>query len=105
MNFLNSLRFFFHFCIVMNLSMVTLNVLCLILFLQKLGDQVSCRNAEPNNNLNLKLQKIYGMGFQAVFTPQPLRAVRVLFSPMVSGWADRHRGKSLSGLYLKNRKV
>ena len=22
-----------------------------------------------------------------VFTPQPLRAVRVLFSPMVSGWA------------------
>ena len=23
----------------------------------------------------------------AFFTPQPLRAVRVLFSPMVSGWA------------------
>ena len=24
----------------------------------------------------------------SIFTPQPLRAVRVLFSPMVSGWAD-----------------
>ena len=40
------------------------------------------------------------------FTPQPLRAVGVLFSPMVSGWADGHAaGKSLSGLYLRNRKV
>ena len=41
-----------------------------------------------------------------VFTPQPLRAVGVLFSPMVSGWAGgRVAGKSLSGLYLRNRKV
>ena len=48
------------------------------------------------------------------FTPQPLRAVGVLFSPMVSGWAGgrpvgraggRAVGKSLSGLYLRNRKV
>ena len=44
-------------------------------------------------------------GFQVtVFTPQPLRAVGVLFSPMVSEWAGV-RGKSLSGLYLRNRKV
>ena len=40
------------------------------------------------------------------FTPQPLRAVGVLFSPMVSGWVGRWAaGKSLSGLYLRNRKV
>ena len=38
-------------------------------------------------------------------TPQPSRAVGVLFSPMVSGWAGGRRGKSLSGLYLRNRKV
>ena len=42
-----------------------------------------------------------------VFTPQPLRAVGVLFSPMVSGRAVRRAGsgKCLSGLYLRNRKV
>ena len=28
----------------------------------------------------------------AVFTPQPLRAVGVLFSPMVSGWAVGRAG-------------
>ena len=48
------------------------------------------------------------------FTPQPLRAVGVLFSPMVSEWAGGRAGrrvggwvagKSLSGLYLRNRKV
>ena len=38
-----------------------------------------------------------------IFTPQPLRAVGVLFSPMVSSWAGG--GKSLSGLYLRNCKV
>ena len=36
------------------------------------------------------------------FYPQPLSAVGVLFSPMVSGQAA---GKSLVGLYLRNRKV
>ena len=41
-----------------------------------------------------------------LFTPQPLRAVGVLFSPMVSGWVGgRAAGNSLSGLYLRNRKV
>ena len=45
-----------------------------------------------------------------VFTPQPLMAVGVLFSPMVSGWSGgraggRAAGNSLSGLYLRNRKV
>ena len=48
------------------------------------------------------------------FTPQPLRAVGVFFSPMVSGWAGgrtsgqaggRAAGNSLSGRYLRNRKV
>ena len=52
--------------------------------------------------------------FVLFFTPQPLRAVGVLFSPMVSGWAGvraggqaggRAAGNSLSGLYLRNRKV
>ena len=45
-----------------------------------------------------------------IFTPQPLMAVGVLFSPMVSGWAGgraggRAAGNSLSRLYLRNRKV
>ena len=49
-----------------------------------------------------------------LFTPQPLGLSGVLFSPMVSGWAggrpvgragERVAGKSLSGLYLRNRKV
>ena len=32
-----------------------------------------------------------------IFTPLPLRAVRVLFSPMVSGWAVRRREIVCSG--------
>ena len=36
------------------------------------------------------------------FLPTALKCCRVLFSPMVSGWAA---GKSLSGLYLRNHKV
>ena len=40
-----------------------------------------------------------------IFTSQPLRAVGVLFSPMVSQMGGRASGKSLSGLYLRNRKV
>ena len=49
----------------------------------------------------------YSLGFDnRFFTPQPLRAVGVLFSPMVSGWAGgRSAGNSLSGLYLRNHKV
>ena len=44
--------------------------------------------------------------YWAIFTPQPLRAVGVLVSPMVSGWAvGLAMGKSLSGLYRKKRKV
>ena len=40
-------------------------------------------------------------------TLQPLRAVNVLFSPMVSGWTVKPAGgvKSLSDLYLRNCKV
>ena len=34
----------------------------------------------------MKLHTIF-LTFITVFTPQPLRAVGVLFSPMVSGWA------------------
>ena len=53
-------------------------------------------------NFGRKLRKWF-------FTPQPLRAVGVLFSPMVSGWVGgrggwRVAGKSLSGLYLRNHK-
>ena len=40
-----------------------------------------------------------------IFLP-PLRAVGVLFSPMVYGWAGgQAAGKSLSGLYVRSRKV
>ena len=51
--------------------------------------------------------RLWGTGISdAIFTPQPLRAVGVLFSPMVSGWVGGPSvGKSLSGLYLRNRKV
>ena len=40
------------------------------------------------------------------FYPTALKAVGVLFSPMVSRWAGgRAAVKSLSGLYLRNRNV
>ena len=39
------------------------------------------------------------------FTPQCLKAVRVLFSPMMSRWMGGLVGKSLSRLYLRNCKV
>ena len=48
------------------------------------------------------------------FYPTALKGCGVLFSPMVSGWAGgrpggraggRAAGNSLSGLYLRNRKV
>ena len=40
------------------------------------------------------------------FIPQALRAVGVLFSPMVSGWAGVWvAGNKLSGLYLRNHKA
>ena len=35
--------------------------------------------------------------FKIIFTPQPLRAVGVLFSPMVSGWAVGRREKVCLG--------
>ena len=46
--------------------------------------------------LSLRLhatQKAEGNGsyFSVIYTPQPLRAVEVLFSPMVSGWAGGRR--------------
>ena len=67
---------------------------------------------EVTNNLNKTVYlwgKTYSFVFllsDIIFTPQPLRAVGVLFSPMVSGWAGgQAAGKSLSGLYLRNHKV
>ena len=58
----------------------------------------------------LNFEVILSNMLSLLFTPQPLRAVGVLFSPMVSGWAGgwaggRAAGNSLSGLYLRNRKV
>ena len=45
-------------------------------------------------------------GIFNAFYPTALRAVSVLFSPMVSGWVDGWAaGKSLSSLYLRNHKV
>ena len=62
-----------------------------------------------NTFTNIKVRQIFSFVIHLVFTPQPLRAVGVLFSPMVSGWAGGRVGgrreKSLSGLYLRNRKV
>ena len=65
-----------------------------------------------------KILKFSGYTQSWVFTPQPLMAVGVLFSPMVSGWSGgrasgraggraggQAAGNSLSGLYLRNRKV
>ena len=40
---------------------------------------------------------IKGIFFLLIFTPQPLRAVGVLFSPMVSRWAGGRREKVSSG--------
>ena len=66
-----------------------------------------------NATLDVDLQILQDFNFFFVctlinmfFTPHPLRAVRVLFSLMVSGWAGgQAAGKSLSGLYLRNHKV
>ena len=58
-----------------------------------------------SDNTSYQREMKYGQKSQ-VFTSQPLRAVRVLFSPMVSGWMGGWAaGKSLSGLYLRNCKV
>ena len=54
--------------------------------------------------LILRITLILRIFLRMVFTPQPLRAVGVLFSLMVSRWAGGG-GKSLSGLYLRNCKV
>ena len=37
--------------------------------------------------------RIHNIWITVIFTPQPLRAVRVLFSPMVSGWERGHPGR------------
>ena len=65
--------------------------------------------ANLRGNFNTEI-KLTGYFIHLIFTPQPLRAVGVLFSPMVSGWAGgraggRAAGNSLSGLYLRNREV
>ena len=59
---------------------------------------------------NIEVCDIWSLYTINFFTPQPLMAVGVLFSPMVSGWAGgraggRAAGNSLSGLYLRNCKV
>ena len=52
------------------------------------------------------ISALHGFLFKKPFYPQPISAVGVFFSPMVSGWAGGWAaGKSLSGLYLRNRKV
>ena len=40
-----------------------------------------------------------------IFTPQPLRAVKVLFSPMVSGWAGGWHEKFVRALSRKPQGV
>ena len=57
--------------------------------------------------MHIIIFKLFGQfDISRVSTPQALRAGGVLLSPMVSGWAGgRLAGKSLSGLYLRNRKV
>ena len=66
--------------------------------LQTGGHDDSQRQCSGQSSVNLI--------FLVFFTPHPLRAVGVLFSPMVSRWAGgRAAGKSLSGLYHRNCKV
>ena len=48
-----------------------------------------------HSNVSLTVQKIKNGSL--VFTPQPLRAMRVMFSPMVSGWVGRWAGKVCPG--------
>ena len=60
----------------------------------------------PSDHLFIQCQEVQLNLVFLIFTPQPSRAVRVLFSPMVSGWVGGGAaGKSLSRLYLRNRKV
>ena len=39
-----------------------------------------------NTFTSIKVRQIFSFVIHLVFKPQPLRAVGVLFSPMVSGW-------------------
>ena len=48
---------------------------------------------------NIKSEQTLSHNLQVqilVFTPQPLRAVRVLFSPMMSGWAGGRSVRTVS---------
>ena len=82
---------------------------------QKVSQSVYCFITSISHGVENYFPRLWGTGISdaifsllinAVITPQPLRAVGVLFSPMVSGWAGgRAAGNSLSGLYLRNRKV
>ena len=45
-----------------------------------------CKTVLSINMLYVSVEKYFHWSFCSLFTPQPLRAVGVLFSPMVSGW-------------------
>ena len=50
-----------------------------------------------NTFTSIKVRQIFSFVIHLVFTPQPLRAVGVLFSPMVSGWAGGRAGGWAAG--------
>ena len=53
-------------------------------------------------NTNWLLQNLCNaLSYFAIFTPQLLRAVGVLFSPMVSGWAGKRREKFVRAVSQK----
>ena len=64
-----------------------------------------------NTFTSTKVRQIFSFVIHLVFTPQPLMAVGVLFSPMISGWSGgrasgrafgRVAGNSLSGPVFTN---
>ena len=54
----------------------------------KVSQSVYCFTTSISHGVENYFLRLWGMGISdAIFTPQPLRTVGVLFSPMVSGWA------------------
>ena len=64
----------------------------------KVSQSLYCFTVSVSHGVENYFPRLWGTGISdAIFTPQPLRAVGVLFSPMVSGWAGGPREKVCPG--------
>ena len=60
----------------------------------KVSKSLYCFITPVSHGVENYFPSLWGTGISdTIFTPHPLRAVRVLFSPMVSGWGNGWREK------------